>query len=421
MRFLEQLPGANQQAYLNPLTLATFVVVGSVFMQYMDWYPRDNVSIPYIGYLAPAPAFASVAVALLAGIDWIQRPYFEKQIRQTLFAEDILSIPPYYQQIKASLTLSKLSRFSVLEWKERPIGYIAIDAAMPARVHPNMEDSGLLAEIERERKELQAWKKDEEAKAKAKALAEQKADNANADTAEASSTSSPARNTRSRSKNSSSNSSSNIYSTPATRPPPPQPYTQKAQELFAAPPTYMSSRPSASDLPSYAVIRHYHVDRLYQTAGIQYDLIREVLSEFFAASAASSSSTKGQKLDRVLIKVSNLRPTEEKTWRHVGFVDLPFTSASFPPELGVPAPSFDTLYPNPTPAAKEADKNPPFTLDLAWANFGSGARGGARKVKGSKVIYGEFERWLEMTAERWAKLEALDRARLAKEDEEAEA
>ena len=187
-----------------------------------------------------------------------QRPYFEKQLRRELASEDILN-PSYYLS-----SSSKLSRFSILEWKKRPIGYLAIDAATPDEVLTNLEDEGILEAVQRRRVIPQ------------------------------------------------------------------------------------------SDLPSHAVVRHFHVDRVYQQAGIQKDLIRTVLGEIFEADSRKGKQSQ-QKIDKIFVRVTSTEPEAETTWRQIGFQD-------------------------------------------------STTRKGG-KIADSGVIFGHYERWLELSRARWEAVE----------------
>lgn len=126
-----------------------------------------------------------------------------------------------------------------------------------------------------------------------------------------------------------------------------------------------ASELSSADLPSHAVIRHFHVDRVYQQAGVQYDLARTVIGDVFSSDSSNSNSTKekGQKqvLEKILVRVTSVQLEAETMWRRLGFRESASTSSG-----------------------KSAKKV---------------------KVPDSKVIFGEYETWLEMTRERWEKLE----------------
>lgn len=208
----------------------------------------------------------------------LQRPYFEKELRRELTSEDIQDIPSYYQpstpltssissNLNSSISppvgssspmLSPHNQFTVLEWKARPIGYLALDATSPDEVFSNLEDKGVLPT--------------EEATLKSKAASL-----------------------------SSTSNDTNVLDS-------------KSTEKSANKPTPRLVALSA--LPSHALIRHFHVDRVYQQAGVQDDLINEVLSSVFTAPAASSM----QKIEKVYVRVTSTQPSIEEAFRRCGFV-----------------------------------------------------------------------------------------------------
>lgn len=166
--------------------------------------------------------------------------------------------------------------------------------------------------------------------------------------------SSPKRNLRSRTKASATTTSK---VTKAEDDKKKQPNVLKASEL------------SSVDLPSHAVIRHFHVDRVYQQAGVQYDLARTVIGDVFSSSSDSNSTKeKGQKqvLEKILVRVTSVQLEADTMWRRLGF--------------------------------KESSS--------AFTSTSSSEKPGKRsKVSNSAVIFGEYETWLEMTRERWEKIE----------------
>jgi len=280
MRVFEQLPVANWQIYMNPYVISAWLALSSISVQVMGWWPRDDISmIPFLGYLRPLPAFCTIGVPFLFLVDWLQRPYFEKQLRQELTSEDILH-PSYYLS-----SSSKLSRFSILEWKKRPIGYIAIDAATPDEKLTNLEDAGELEAVQdmKGRKDVK------------------------------------------------------------TKTPPSKKKQLKPKRRVV----------DRSNLPSYAVVRHFHVDRVYQRSGIQKDLISDVVDEIFEASkdAPEKAKQSKQQVDKIFVRVTSTEPEAEATWRQLGFQDS------------------------------------------------STRKGG--KVADSGVLFGHYERWLEMSRARW--------------------
>lgn len=56
---------------MHPLTIAVWIVLSSIFVQYMDWLPRNDIGvIPYLGYFTPLPAFGAIGVPVLFLVDW---------------------------------------------------------------------------------------------------------------------------------------------------------------------------------------------------------------------------------------------------------------------------------------------------------------------------------------------------------------
>jgi hypothetical protein len=114
-----------------------------------------------------------------------------------------------------------------------------------------------------------------------------------------------------------------------------------------------------NDLPSHAVVRHFHVDRVYQQAGIQKDLIRTVVGEILETSkdAPEKAKQSKQKIDRIFVRVTSTEPEAEATWRQLGFRN-------------------------------------------------STTRKGG-KVADSGVLFGHYERWLELSSSRWEELQRI--------------
>jgi hypothetical protein len=66
---MEGLAIANARTYTSPLVISAWVLLSSLFVQYMRWWPEVEKH-GYLSYLRPLPAFASVAVPILLLIDW---------------------------------------------------------------------------------------------------------------------------------------------------------------------------------------------------------------------------------------------------------------------------------------------------------------------------------------------------------------
>jgi hypothetical protein len=239
-------------------------------------------------------------------------------LRRTVTSEDLVDPAAYY------LSHHSRSRFAVLEWKARPIGFLALDAVFPDEALTNLEDAGVL-----------------EASALAAAVKE--------------------KGTRP-----SSSASSKQQQAPTTK---------RERDAAAAAMTAAGVRVAPEMLPSHAVIRHFHVDRVYHRAGVHDELVRAVLDDVFSsedtptAAGASRSTTKAsgkssspdtavaqiQIIDTVRVRVTSVEPEAERMWRRLGF----------------------------------DSRDPP------------------RRVPGSAVMVGETERWMVMTKERWESIRAI--------------
>jgi hypothetical protein len=55
-------------AYVHPIFLSVWVALSSIMAQYMNWWPSYGYGA--LRWLAPLPAFASMAVPLMFLIDW---------------------------------------------------------------------------------------------------------------------------------------------------------------------------------------------------------------------------------------------------------------------------------------------------------------------------------------------------------------
>ncbi|KAJ6503496.1 hypothetical protein C8R47DRAFT_1106320 [Mycena vitilis] len=119
---MEQLAAANRRsAYYNPLVIAPWVGLSSAFIEYMQWWPKSEFGI--VGCLQPLVAFATVFVPIMFLIDWINRPFFERLTQEALRAPDMKS------DIVSHYSRSPASGFWILEYGEKFVGLIAIDAS----------------------------------------------------------------------------------------------------------------------------------------------------------------------------------------------------------------------------------------------------------------------------------------------------
>ncbi|KAH7931025.1 hypothetical protein BV22DRAFT_1124432 [Leucogyrophana mollusca] len=117
---MEGLAVANRRAAFHPLTLSIWVALSSIMVQLLDWWPKPSYG--WLGYLAPLPAFGCWAMPTLYLVDWINRPYFDDTVMDTLRRPDIVDIPKYYAR-------SPSSGFFILEYGDNFVGLIAIDAS----------------------------------------------------------------------------------------------------------------------------------------------------------------------------------------------------------------------------------------------------------------------------------------------------
>ncbi|KAF5374978.1 hypothetical protein D9758_000232 [Tetrapyrgos nigripes] len=117
---MQLLAVANMKAISHPLTLVLWIAMSSIFVEYMHWWPQGGYG--FLGYLSPLPAFASLAVPILAICDWINRPYFEDLSQEVLRKPDLQNIPENYKK-------SPSSGFWLLDFGDKFVGLIAVDAS----------------------------------------------------------------------------------------------------------------------------------------------------------------------------------------------------------------------------------------------------------------------------------------------------
>ncbi|KAK7064181.1 hypothetical protein R3P38DRAFT_2822905 [Favolaschia claudopus] len=119
---MEPLAVANRRTYYHPIYIAVWLVCSSVFMEFMNWYPKPEHG--WIGYLQPLPAFGTLFVPLMFAVDWVNRPYFENRTQEVLRAPDLRG------NIKAYYSRSLASGFWIVEFDGKFVGLIAIDASV---------------------------------------------------------------------------------------------------------------------------------------------------------------------------------------------------------------------------------------------------------------------------------------------------
>ncbi|KAF7347786.1 hypothetical protein MVEN_01536100 [Mycena venus] len=101
-----------------------------------------NVLQPIIThcYLQPLPGFATIFVPLMFAIDWINRPYFEN------LTQDALRAPDMRGNIKEHYEKSPASGFFIVEYDEKFVGLIAIDASIENDVSTKHSPNFILVE-----------------------------------------------------------------------------------------------------------------------------------------------------------------------------------------------------------------------------------------------------------------------------------
>ncbi|OBZ79341.1 hypothetical protein A0H81_00752 [Grifola frondosa] len=117
---MEPLAVANRRVYSNPFVLALWIGLSCIFVEYMNWWPKPEHGL--FGYLAPVPAFGSLAIPLMFLSDWLNRFPFEDRSANILRRPDLADIVAYYSR-------SPASGFWLLEYGTRFVGLIAIDAS----------------------------------------------------------------------------------------------------------------------------------------------------------------------------------------------------------------------------------------------------------------------------------------------------
>jgi len=107
--------------YFHPLTLAVWIALSSMFTQYMNWWPTSEYGI--LSWLKVLPPFFASAVPVMFYIDWTNRPFVEDKVEKVLRRIDLLDIEAYY-------TRSPASGLWLLEYEDKIIGMIAVDASL---------------------------------------------------------------------------------------------------------------------------------------------------------------------------------------------------------------------------------------------------------------------------------------------------
>ncbi|KAI0793458.1 hypothetical protein C8Q75DRAFT_889500 [Abortiporus biennis] len=118
---MEGLTAANVKLYTNPLIISLWVALSCIMIEVLQWWPNPQLH-GWTAYLKPIPAFAAMALPIMFGIDWFNRPYFDDKLQETIRRPDLVDIPAYYSR-------SPASGFWFLKYGDRFVGLIAIDAS----------------------------------------------------------------------------------------------------------------------------------------------------------------------------------------------------------------------------------------------------------------------------------------------------
>ena len=124
-------------AYFHPITLSVWFGLSAVFIQLMSWWPTEEFG--FWSYLRAVCGFATMAVPILAFVDWYcrlghfdylmftclqfsrrNRPDFEELTQEVVRYEDLRNIPRYYKD--------PASGVFIFDMGDTYIGFIAIDA-----------------------------------------------------------------------------------------------------------------------------------------------------------------------------------------------------------------------------------------------------------------------------------------------------
>ncbi|TFK41108.1 hypothetical protein BDQ12DRAFT_424841 [Crucibulum laeve] len=129
---MESLATANNRVYMNPLAIGIWLALTGIFIEYMHWWPTKENGI--LGYLKPVPALAAMAVPLMFLADWINRPYFDRQVQEVLRYPDMHNPSGYYSR-------SPASGFWILEYGGRFVGLISLDASPEVKPETSTDKS----------------------------------------------------------------------------------------------------------------------------------------------------------------------------------------------------------------------------------------------------------------------------------------
>lgn len=120
---MEGLASANAKTYVHPIFLAVWTALAAALIQWLNWWP--NTALPWWTYLKPIPAFAAFLVPLMFIVDLRNRPPFEEALNEVLRRPDMVDLQAYYSR-------SPSSGLYILEYGDKFVGMLALDASMDA-------------------------------------------------------------------------------------------------------------------------------------------------------------------------------------------------------------------------------------------------------------------------------------------------
>ncbi|KAG8720589.1 hypothetical protein FRC09_009295 [Ceratobasidium sp. 395] len=120
MGSMEQLAVANRIAYSHPAAISAWLVCASALIQALHLWPNGSGPNGWLGYLAPLPILACMALPILFGIDWLHRPVFEDMLKASIqsFTKTIA--------IRNSNGSKSSPLHLVIEYKKTPIGCLFV-------------------------------------------------------------------------------------------------------------------------------------------------------------------------------------------------------------------------------------------------------------------------------------------------------
>ncbi|KAI0704844.1 hypothetical protein BC835DRAFT_1261925 [Cytidiella melzeri] len=129
---VDGLATANNRLYFHPITLSAWFALSCMLISYVDYWP--HAGWPLYTWLMPLPIFAAWAVPIMFAIDWFNRPSFEQLAENVLRRADMYQIEPYY-------TRSPASGVWILEYGEKFVALIAIDASVDSLSEETLNDA----------------------------------------------------------------------------------------------------------------------------------------------------------------------------------------------------------------------------------------------------------------------------------------